>query len=173
MHTTTLDLALGRAEHDLRHVDRRISMPDWVIRAMTTISAALTIKLLRGFAESLSNDVIKLHELARMVDDSSEAKLIDPDGAKAAHFETLLSSLKRLHTKASGILAFAEASRKTKLVQAVAQFTGVCEEFHEAAAKLSWAIAEHDASHAPRLSGFTASNAEELEAMLDRLVSKA
>lgn len=84
-----------------------------------------------------------------------------------------MSSLKRLHAKVEAILLLAESTRKTGIAQTASQLADVLAKFHEATAKLAWAIAEHDASHAPRLSGFTASNVEELETMLDRVIGGA
>lgn len=173
MHTATLALTLDRVEHDLRDVDRRLSMPGWLIRALATISSVLITRELHCIAEPLSNGVLRLYELTRLVDEFDDAELIDPDGAKAVYFDTLLSKLKRSHAKAGAILALAESTRKAGIALAAAQLADVLAEFHEAAAKLAWAIAEHDASHAPRLSGFTASNVEELEAMLDRVSGEA
>lgn len=77
---------------------------------------------------------------------------IDEDGMMADRFSNVLATVKRIHKRWRHESAGAEHQER-KMVAAAAMLVAVCDEYDRAVCQLAWAVAEHDATHAPRLSG--------------------
>ena len=166
MLTTTLNLCLSRSEDDLRSAARYVALPGWMLRA--NITAALICHKLRRLAMAVSDDVLRVADIARMIDEQGP-ELIDPDGVMAEHCADMLGKIKSMHRGVLEMKALAEGIKDGKMAAAAGQLAAVYAEYHEAIAGLAWAVAEHDATYAPRLTGFVANSAEEVGAMLDRI----
>ena len=168
MLTTTLTLRLSRSEESLRSAARYLAFPGWILRA--GITAALIRHKLRRLAMEASDEVLRLVDMARTIDEQGP-DLIDPDGTLAEHCADMLEKVKSLHR---GMLEIemktrAEGIQGGRIAAAAGQLAAVYAEYHEAIAGFAWAVAEHDATYAPRLTGFVAHSAEEVGAMLDRI----
>ena len=109
-----------------------------------------------------------LLDLSRAIDADS-AEQIDEDGRMAERFSSALATVKRIHKNAGYTRSQAQRIKNEKMVAAAAMLVAVCDEYYRAVCQLAWAVAEHDATHAPRLSGFAAESPEEACAMLDRI----
>lgn len=166
MLTATTNLFLSRTEEDLRAAVRYIKLPVWMLRSK--ITCALICHKLHSSSIALSQDVITLLDLSRAIDADS-AEQIDEDGRMAERFSSALATVKRIHKNAGYTRSQAQRIKNEKMVAAAAMLVAVCDEYYRAVCQLAWAVAEHDATHAPRLSGFAAESPEEACAMLDRI----
>lgn len=173
MHTATLHLTLSRADHDLRVAARYVSLPTWIMRGVAAVAAPFFAGKIRRLAEKLSNDVLKVVDLTRLVDDigTPNGDQIDPDGALATLFSGLLADIECIRHSGDEVVNLASRLKSDKIAAAARQFAAVCAEHHQAVAGLAWAIAEHDATYAPRLAGYIATTPEEIAAMLERITA--
>lgn len=173
MQTSILTLTLARAAADLRRADRSMALPTWLMRAIGSVASALIAKRLHRLAQTLADDGLRVLDLARMVErlSDTENEAIDPDGALAAEFAGMLVGIDRLSAHGDEMMRLAGRVRSDRLADAARQLLAVGAEFREAVAGLAWAVAENDASHAPRMSGYVAASPEEIGAMLDRIAA--
>lgn len=162
MLAATMNLCLSRTEGDLRAV-RCVMIPGWILR--NKIVSALFCHRLRSIAADLSMDVMTILDLSRMVEELGPEQ-IDENGALARRFSSMIDGVKRVQQSAKTL---EQRAAREKVAAAAALLAAVCADYHQALSRLAWAVAEHDATHAPRLSGFIAESADEVEAMLDRI----
>lgn len=173
MHTATFMMMLSRTERDMRQVEHYVDTPKWAIRIFLLIAAPVMAYKVRGLAEKLSEDVLRLADLTRMIDalPEEDQQIIDPDGKMAASLEYSLVKIRQIQGKGHKMLAMANGTKHTRMTEAMRQFMAVCAEQYEAIAGLAWSIGENDASCAPRTPGFRATTPEDVSAMLDRIAA--
>lgn len=173
MHTTMMNLTLSRVDHNLRHIDRYVSLPGWLVRLISAVFAALATRNLNRIANDLSATVLDVVELTHMVERSTGDEQVDTDGKLAEHFSSMLRIAKDTHRKILGIVEETASMNRPRFHNAAKQLAALFVEYHEAIQRLAWAVLEHDADVAPHLDGYTASSPQEIELMLQRIAAGA
>ncbi|MDP2434096.1 MAG: hypothetical protein Q8O33_19045 [Pseudomonadota bacterium] len=174
MYTATLNFTLDRVDHDMRAISRMVNGPGWLMRALAGVASWTVAGALRRASAKLSGLVLGVVEIARYVEGLSDedSALIDASGLVNKKLLHMLDEMKEMHGSGLGILGMAEDIGNPELTEATRQLTALCAEAFEAVARLHWVIAEHDASLAKRLVGYTASTPEDVAAMLERIAAE-
>lgn len=176
MQVTTMGLVIQGAMDSARRLDwipshAVTNLPPFLL---SIVSWYLSPKLKKA-ATALADVSFKLTVFSQQVQRSVEAELIDPrldirDMLEKLKCETLAEcrSLKASFGRCEEM-----PNVKHKLLLQVQTLLNLMDEICDTVSELQWALAEHDASVGKRMGGFTASSAEELDAMLQRIYAEA
>lgn len=170
MHNAVMTLQLERADHDLRSVERKVSLPGWAVKVVTWSSAAFSAYQLGKMARKLSDRILDITELTRLVEEETRSEPIDNEGRIGRHLEESLDFAKIVHGKALNLRHLViKNKRSLRLAEACDQLVAIAAEYHEAIARFSWAILEHDSNCAGRREGFSGNTQQDVLALLDRI----
>ena len=168
-----LNLALSRDDLGLRVAERYFRLPRWARMALVRVATALVHMEINRVSAKISENVLMLDSMTNMIGSDSDisTEQIDENGAIAANLASKIESSKVFHANGLALIRSAETLGNTHLIEASQRFTAICAEYHDAVASLAWAVAEHDASRAKRIEGYTGSTRKEIEDILDRIAA--
>lgn len=168
---TTLHLQLSRLESDLSEWSFLPTSPAWALRfAAGALGRLLAWQLRRNSAKVARITTALVETRALLPTEKDAAGQLDEGGELMRKLLTIHDMAKQQQAEMAG-LAERIASLRSTTLPALTESVAVFGELAAVASELYWEIGEHDADHAPRTEGYTASTPAEVEAMLDRIMA--